>query len=202
MGGRSRAAAQLLQGKGFSEVYNLKGGMMAWQGLTAFGPAEKGMIYLSGDETPADIVLLAYSMEEGLGQIYLRLTQMTEETEIRSLLSKLAGIEKKHKERLYEVYLTLDPSAGGRDALEDRLTPGLMEGGFTIEEYLAENRPALQTTENVLVMAMMLETQALDLYLRYSRKVPDAKGQEVLHDLAEEEKAHLAALAHLVEARV
>ena len=175
---------------------------MAWQGLTAFGPAEIGMVYLRGDETPADIVLLAYAMEEGLGQLYLRLTEMTNDTEVRGLLSKLAGIEKKHKERLYEVYLTLDPSVEGQDGFEDRLTPGVMEGGFTIEEYLEENRPALQTTENVLNMAMMLETQALDLYLRYSRKVPDAKGEKVLHDLAEEEKAHLAALGHLVEARV
>jgi len=202
MGGRSRAAAQLLKGKGFEEVYNLKGGMMAWQGLSAFGPAEIGMVYLRGVETPADIVLLAYGMEEGLGQLYLRLAEMTEDAEVRGLLSKLAGIEKKHKERLYEVYLTFHPSVEDRQVFEDRVKPGVMEGGFTVEEYLEENKPALQTTENVLNMAMMLETQALDLYLRYSQKVRNAKGEEVLNDLAEEEKAHLAALARLVEARV
>ncbi len=66
MGGRSRAAAQLLAGKGFKEVYNLKGGIKAWQGHTAAGPAEMGMILLSGDETASDIIILAYGMEHGL----------------------------------------------------------------------------------------------------------------------------------------
>jgi len=64
VGGRSRAAAQLLAGKGFKDVYNLQGGIQAWEGLTAFGPAEIGMALLRGDETSKEIIVLAYGMEE------------------------------------------------------------------------------------------------------------------------------------------
>lgn len=45
----------------------------------------------------------------------------------------------------------------------------------------------------------MLETQALDLYLRYSRKSRDPKSRDVLYEIADEEKAHLASLGRLME---
>ena len=54
MGGRSRVAAQLLAGQGFNQVYNLEGGIAAWQGLKAIGPAEVGMALVTGDETPGE----------------------------------------------------------------------------------------------------------------------------------------------------
>jgi rubrerythrin len=51
----------------------------------------------------------------------------------------------------------------------------------------------------VLDLAMMLETQALDLYLRFAHKSVDSQSQEVLFKLADEEKSHLEALGQLVE---
>jgi rubrerythrin len=47
----------------------------------------------------------------------------------------------------------------------------------------------------------MLETQALDLYLRYSQKAENEESKTVLYDIAEEEKAHLATLGRLMEAK-
>jgi len=66
---------------------------------------------------------------------------------------------------------------------------------------LAQNKPAMNTISDVLDVAMMIETQALDLYLRYSQKAKDQKSEGVMYDIAEEEKAHLAALGRLREAR-
>ena len=43
----------MLSGLGFKEVYNLKGGMMGWEGLQTSGPAELNMDLVRGDETPA-----------------------------------------------------------------------------------------------------------------------------------------------------
>jgi rhodanese-related sulfurtransferase len=53
VGGRSLAAAQLLAGLGFKEVYNLQGGIKAWQGLKASGPKELNLDLVRGDETPS-----------------------------------------------------------------------------------------------------------------------------------------------------
>jgi rubrerythrin len=76
-----------------------------------------------------------------------------------------------------------------------------MEGGFTGEEFLEKNRPLLDTVENLLSLAMMLEAQALDLYTRYAQKVEGVQSRSALHAIAEEEKGHLAALGGLMEAR-
>ena len=55
-------AAQLLSGQGFREVYNLKGGIKAWQGAKAFGPVELNLDLIRGDESPLEIISLAYGM--------------------------------------------------------------------------------------------------------------------------------------------
>ena len=75
-----------------------------------------------------------------------------------------------------------------------------MEGGLTTDEFLTKNKSVMQTLEGVLGIAMMLEAQALDLYLRYSQVVKEEKSKAVLYNIAEEEKAHLAVLGNLMEA--
>jgi len=201
MGGRSRAAAQLLAGKGFNEVYNLKGGIKAWEGHTAAGPAEMGMIVLKGDETSQEIIVLAYGMEDGLAGFYKSLSEKMDDSEVVGLLNKLAKIEKNHKKRLFDLYITLEPTVTDLETFEDNIVTDMMEGGFTTEEFLEQNRNSMKTVPDVLSIAMMLETQALDLYMRYSEKAKDDKSKTVLYDIAEEEKAHLTSLGHLMEQR-
>ena len=199
MGGRSRAAAQLLAGKGFNEVYNLKGGIKAWEGLTAFGPAEMGMVLLRGDETSQEIIVLAYGMEDGLAGFYKNLSERMDDTEVVGLLNKLANIEKNHKKRLFDLYITLDPTITNIKMFEDDIVTDVMEGGFTTKEFLEKNTDSMKRVPDVLSMAMMLETQAMDLYMRYSEKSRDEKSRTVLYDIAEEEKVHLKALGRLIE---
>jgi len=202
MGGRSRAAAQYLAGQGFEEVYNLKGGIAAWQGLQAFGPAEMGMTLLRGAETPQQVIVIAYGMEQGLADFYSRVSAMTQDRNVRGMLEKLVGIEEKHKDRLFALYQSFDPAIRQRSFFEERIVLEVMEGGFTGEEFLEKNKPLLDTVENLLSLAMMLEAQALDLYTRYAQKIEDRRSRSVLHEIAEEEKGHLAGLGKLMEARV
>jgi rubrerythrin len=202
MGGRSRAAAQYLAGQGFKEVYNLKGGIAAWQGLQASGPAEMGMTLLRGTETPQEVIVIAYGMEQGLADFYSRVSVMTQDRNLRAMLEKLIGIEETHKDRLFALYQSLDPAIRQRSLFEERIVLGVMEGGFTGEEFLEKNKPLLDTVENLLSVAMMLEAQALDLYTRYAQKVERSRSRSVLHEIAEEEKAHLAALGNLMESKI
>jgi rubrerythrin len=201
MGGRSRAAAQFLAGQGFEEVYNLKGGIAAWQGLKAFGPAEMGMMPLKGNETPQEVIVLAYGMEQGLADFYSRVLGMTEDREARKTLETLGRLEEKHKDRLFGLYQSLEPATRERAPFEAGIVSPIMEGGFTGEEFLEKNKHLLDTVENLLSLAMMLEAQALDLYTRYAQKVEDVQSRSVLHDIAEDEKGHLTALGGLLEAR-
>ena len=158
-----------------------------------------GMAALTGDESPVEVIALAYGMEQGLGEFYTSAAHMVGDKDVVGLLRKLARIEENHKENLFDIYTTLNTGKQGRETFEAGAMSDMMEGGFTTDDFLEKNRPAMETTADILNLAMMLETQALDLYLRYSRKAEDEKSREVLNRIAEDEKAHLAALGHMME---
>ena len=202
VGGRSRVAAQMLSGWGFKEVYNLAGGIKAFQGHKAAGPQELNLNLVRGDETPAEIITLAYGMEKALQLFYETLQQQSPDQAIQDLFGKLARVEGGHAQRLFEVYAQVEPGGQDLQAFEAGVVPRTLEGGFDAQEFLETNQSHLQTAPQVLDLAMMLETQALDLYLRFADRCSQAQTKEVLFTLAEEEKAHLASLGRLLEEKL
>jgi rubrerythrin len=160
------------------------------------------MSYLRGDEDLKEIICLAYGMEEGLRGFYAAVAEQSDDGEVADLALRLSGIEDRHKHRLLDLFFTIAPTPTDREAFESDIVAGIMEGGFTTEEFLDQNRDAMTTAPDLLNIAMMLETQALDLYMRYSTKVQDGPGKGVLYDLAEEEKGHLVSLGLLMDKKV
>ena len=201
MGGRSRAAAQLLAGQGFSGVVNLQGGIKAWNGAKATGPVEMGMGFFRGNESSEEILPLAYGMEEGLRSLYESLAQGSKDPAVSGLFSRLAGLEEAHKHKLHRLYSTLVPEASDGEAFEEGVVSRAMEGGFTTEEFLERNRSALEGPSEVFSLAMMIEAQALDLYMRVAQKSTHEGTRKVLHELAEDEKAHLSTLGRMLETK-
>ena len=57
----------------------------------------------------------------------------------------------------------------------------------------------MKTVPDLLGIAMMLEAQAMDLYMRYALEIPGEEGRTILQGMAEEEKAHLNSLGRLME---
>ena len=155
-----------------------------------------------GDETPSEIVVLAYNMEDSLQTYYRAMHDRAEDQEVRQLFSKLASIEAKHKRTILELSAKIH-TPGGSTRIS-KMDPGKMvlEGGFDMAEFMEENEPILKTVPNVIDLAMMLETQALDLYLRFAAKSTNAETKDVLFKIAQEEKAHLASLGLLLEEKI
>lgn len=151
------------------------------------------------DETPADIIRLAYGMEQNLGDFYRAARADMEEGEIASLLEKLASIEDKHKQYLLELYRSVEPGEIAVEDFEAQVSAKIMEGGFRSDEFMKHNERYLHKTDTLLDLSMMLETQALDLYLRFSQKTDNPHTKEMLFKIADEEKDHLAALGKLRE---
>lgn len=198
-GGRSRVAAQFLEGHGFKEVYNLEGGLYSWEGLEAVGPQELNLDLVRGDESPAEIISLAYRMEEGLRAFYAAAAGKVSDQQVTGLLDKLVKVEEIHKQRLWERYSGLaasDSAVGSMGAAEGSM---LMEGGFDLVEFMTQNEAFLGSVAQVLELAIMLESQALDLYMRFADKSRHEPTKEVLFAIAQEEKGHLALLGKLLD---
>jgi len=191
VGGRSKAAAQFLAGKDFANVYNMAGGIKAWQGGQARGGAEAGLEFFTGQEEYEDGVSLAYAMEDGLQEFYRLLAERAQDNEVRQLYTRLMGFEDAHKTRLLAEYR----QAHGSAAMPGTGADGFMEGGSRVEGFLARVDARLQTKRDILELAMALETQALDLYSRMAHKSQKGEARALFLRLADEEKMHLSFLA-------
>jgi len=199
IGGRSRVAAQLLSGLGFKEVYNLKGGIKAWEGIKAAGPQELNLDLITGDESPAEMVMIAYAMEKASQTFYIKIKENKDDQKLIELLSVLIDVEEKHKKMLQELFLKIESPKKDFKAFEEEiLGKKTMEGGFDMEEYMKQNASFLDSVQNLIELAMTLETQSFDLYLRFSEKSKNKETKDVLLKIAEEEKAHLKSLGNLL----
>ena len=202
VGGRSRMAAQLLVNQDFKKVFYLEGGMQAWEGPAAEGPREFHLQFVRGDETPEEIVELSYGMEMGLKTFHETVRSRAADPELVELLGHLIRAEESHMRRLLEVSTKWGMDPDEIDAFKENLESKVMEGGIDMEEFLAKNDSFLQTVTGVIDVAMMVETQALDLYLRMAAESSNVEAKEVLFNIAEEEKAHLKALGRTLEGQV
>jgi rhodanese-related sulfurtransferase/rubrerythrin len=203
-GGRSHAAAALLDGQGYADVANMAGGIMAWQGHTAFGPAELGMVEFTGRETPQEVVLKAYAMENILQEFYILRADVAETLERIELFMELAGFEDRHKDTLFALYQKILGEKMDRKLFEEvALTGGVTaaEGGVGILEYLDVFGEAFDADQGVLQFASMIEAQALDYYLRCGMRAERTDARDVFATLAREEKAHLKLLARFMDRR-
>jgi rhodanese-related sulfurtransferase/rubrerythrin len=198
VGGRSRVAAQLMSGMGFKEVYNLAGGIKAYRGAKIAGPYELNMDLVRGDESSSEMLALAFGMEKALQVFYETMRDRSQDQDLINLLTKLDHIEEAHKRKVFERYQALNPDTD-MATFEAQVTADIMEGGYNVKDFLAKNESLLQTAPQVLEVAMMVETQALDLYLRFADKSREKETQKTLFAIAEEEKAHLAALGRLLD---
>lgn len=158
-----------------------------------------GMMLLSGHERPAEIIILAYGMEEALRQFYASRAATIADPDVAALLAQLADVETSHKERLFGLYQPLAATPVDKESFESHIVTHVMEGGFTAEELQDQHPSAFQSAVGALTLAMTLEAQALDLYLRYADKSENVEVKQILYQIADEEKAHLNALGELIE---
>ena len=157
-----------------------------------------GMLSIKGDETPQEVIGLSYGLEAGLQKFYAACANLALDPEVVGILTRLAEIEIRHKDRLFELYITIEPSSQDREAFEAEVNSEMTEGGFSPDKLLEQYLPTFKSAMDVLSFAMMLEAQAMDLYMRYADKCEDHTVKAILFKMANEEKAHLTSLGDLL----
>lgn len=190
-------ASQMLAGKGFENVMNMAGGIRAWENPVAMGPEEQGLALFDGTESPENTLSIAYSLEAGLRDFYLSMTEKVQTMAVRDLFKKLSDIEIKHQDRIFDEYLLVSGKTFDRESFDSQTIAAAVEGGLTTDEYVALFKPDLESPGDVVSLAMSIEAQALDLYTRASQRGGDARSKAVLQKIAQEERTHLEQLGQL-----
>jgi sulfur-carrier protein adenylyltransferase/sulfurtransferase len=189
----------MIASKGFDNVLNMAGGIRAWDNPVALGSEEQGLTLFDGSESPENTLKIAYSLEAGLCDFYLSMIEKVNKKTVQALFQKLSQIEVKHQDRIFDEYLLVSGEQIDRASFDAQFQSQALEGGLTTDEYLALFKPDLESTEDIVSLAMSIEAQALDLYTRASETRADERSREVLRNIAREERIHLEQLGRLFE---
>jgi sulfur-carrier protein adenylyltransferase/sulfurtransferase len=100
----------------------------------------------------------------------------------------LANFEEGHKAKLRSRF-------PGGSVVDEVMDNAFLEGGFERQQILDHFRSQITDLESIIQLAMMLETQALDLYSRLRRTAADDESREFFEYMAKEEKHHLVFLS-------
>ena len=188
-GVRSKAGCQILVQAGFSDCFNMSGGILKWNGAEATGDEQFGLEYFVKGEF-SSAFSMAYQMEFNLKQFYLLISEECSNVAEKKMLYQMAQLEDGHMAKLQSRYKNQYDSSA---ALEK--TAIILEGGIDPDGMRSALAGQLGSEENVLHLAMKLEAQALDLYSRLAR---EHNGDEValfFNEMAHEEQAHLQRLS-------
>jgi len=173
----------------------MEGGIQAWHGLTADGPPEGGVAYFSAGQNTADMVSLAWALEENTRLFYMSLAGMNPGKEEADLFLTLARAERHHEGILATIHSDL--SSDPVERFFNSQDKPVIEGGVALEKALdwAEDRKG----EQLLELAIGLEANAYDRYLKMVDVSEDETAKEVFRTIAKEEKEHLMRLSKLLD---
>jgi rubrerythrin len=191
----------MLSGKGFQNIYNLSGGIKAWGKQVAMGPEDTGLHLFSKAVGGEEAIIIGFGMEMGLRDFYLAMQKRVRREETKTLFGKLASIEILHQEQLVKLYGEMTGRLLSVTDFSTKIAEPAMEGGLTTEEYLQLYKTDLDSELEVLSLALAIEAQALDLYLRAAEKSTDTGSEQVLCRIAAEERNHISRLSSFIEHR-
>ena len=189
----------MLAGKGFQKIYNLSGGINAWEKDVAVGPEDSGLYLFADDAGPEQTIITGFGLEMGLRDFYLSMQRQVANQATKTLFGKLADIEIKHQERLAALYAEITGTAISITDFAEKIVEPAMEGGLTTEEYLKLYETNLDSELEVLGLALAIETQALDLYMRAAERSSRQRAGQVLRQIAEEERSHISSLSKYMD---
>jgi rubrerythrin len=182
----------------------MEGGIRAWEGGVAEGAPEAGTAYFTAAGKPEEFIALAWMLEEGSRRFYAEIPALAADEETKKLFRDLATAEEHHKVSLVSLYKTFvgeEPGQGFPGSIVPAEATGdIMEGGMRVSEALKWVRG--KNPEAIFELAMALETNSYDLYIKMRRKLKDEASQQVFDHLSKEEKKHLELLAALFERKV
>lgn len=112
-------------------------------------------------------------------------------------MRNLIQFEESHRKIISTLYYRIHPQGEHiSESITDALK-GVLEGGLPIDKFLTENKPFVKDPGSLLQLAMMVEAQALDLYMRFAGKAERPDTRQMLYELASEERKHLTAVGRL-----
>lgn len=200
MGGRSVAAASMASEEMVTDknIYNLTGGILAWEGRTISG-FPKIRVF---DKAKAieDLLLTAMDLEKGAWRFYNHIFENVNVAPIAPTIKQLSKAEIAHAKTVYGFWKTVAGNVRPFDELYADLKGEILEGGenladmFEYLENIQENRCV-----HIIELALHIEYAAFDLYRTMAENTQDQTTREAFLTIAQAEKNHMRMLARALD---
>lgn len=163
------------------------------------GPEDVGLSLFDGATDGAKALIVGFGLEMGLRDFYLTMQKQVKRKATQNLFGKLAAIEVLHQEQLVQLYQETTGVKLSVSEFATKIAEPAMEGGLTTEEYLNLYKTDLDSESEILSLALAIEAQALDLYLRAAERSSGTGSERSLRRIAAEERNHIARLSHYID---
>jgi len=199
-GGRSLAAASIFFEEGITEktIYNLEGGILAWEGKTLKG-FPKIQVF-DKTKAPVELLLTAMDLEKGAWRFYTYILDNISVDPIISTLEQLSKAEIAHARTVYGFWKKAASAPISFDELYASLKGEILEGGESLVEVLGyleniEGNRCLQ----ILELALHIEYAAFDLYKTMADHAKDQTIRDSFLAIAQAEKSHMRMLIRALD---
>lgn len=195
-GARSRAAAVLAldSKKNLGRVYNMAGGILAYDGKT-LEDFPKVQVLGNKDDFE-DMLMAAMDLEKGAWNFYKSILEKYPKEPFSDAIEYLSLAEADHAEALYRILSKRKDDLPEFDTFFMALSGDVLEGGVTLADALARlNRISRPQPLMILEMALDIEYAAFDLYRSGADLVKDPDIKRILYGIANGEKQHMKKLA-------
>jgi len=199
-GNRSRSGVGILNGAGLEDVYNMEGGILAYNGLVAAGPPEAGIFCFPENMAPEQLIAMAWYIEDGSQRYFDAIKDVTKDQDIIKIFTNLTDHKIAHKKSLSQLFQKISGQTaedGFPTSILQRPPHKVMAGCVSVPE--AVNWSKDKGIADILDLLMALEANTFDLYLKLGRQVESDRARSVFIELSEEQTRHLEKLASIFE---
>ncbi|MGD8883448.1 MAG: rhodanese-like domain-containing protein [Desulfobacterales bacterium] len=198
-GNRSQAGAAIAAGSGISlqQIYNLRGGIMAWDGKTLSDFPRVQAVTAS--ESPADMLLKSMDLEKGALRFYRYVLQTFADQPFVKTIKPLVDAEEAHARSIYRFWRLITENPEPFDALFARLTGDILEGGENLHDAISKVEIIEENfCLNLFELALEIEFRAYDVYRTMANMSRDDDASHVFLSIAQIEKDHMQLLAETI----
>ena len=199
-GNRSRSGVGILIGAGLENVYNMEGGILAYNGLVAAGPPEAGVFCFPENMTPEQLIAMAWYIEDGSQRYLDAVKDIAQDQDIKDAFISFTDHKIAHKQSLSQLFQKISGQSVGDDfptSVLQRPPLKVMAGCVSVPEAINWSKD--KEIADILDLLIGLEANTFDLYLKLGRQVESDRARSVFMELSEEEVRHLKQLASIFE---
>ncbi len=200
-GARSQIAAMLAAEAELSNktVYNLVGGLLAWEGrkLSDFPRIQAFDV----EGAAGDVLRTAMNLEKGAWRYYRQILQTSGPEDFAPVIRELSQAEEGHARMIYAFWKKHQVDPPAFETLFEELEGEILESGEPLET--AFDRLTAITADrglNVLELALEIEYRAYDLYRNIAERESDARRRDTLLTIAQAEKKHMRMIGRALAA--